>query len=78
MPGYEDGQPDGPEPQPWQQQPMPPQQDVWPHGYVEPSKRTLLDPDGERKRKHWHRLLADNVAPHDLWWVRLMRFLKGR
>lgn len=75
---WDDGQPDGPAPQPWKKQPQPPQVDVQPHGYFEPSKYSLIDGDSVRRRKHWHTLLADNVAPHELWWKRLMRFLKAR
>jgi hypothetical protein len=72
---WDDSQPDGPEPQPWQQQPpagVPKQ----PHGYFEPSLWSLIDFEEARRRKHWQRLLADNVTAHDVWWKRLMDFLK--
>ncbi len=76
---WDDSQPDGPEPEPWKKQPQPPRQDVTPsgqpHGYFEPSKYSLLDSDALRRQKHYHRLLADSMTPHPLWWKRLMAFL---
>lgn len=73
MSPWEDGQPNGPEPEPWQTSKSERPQ---PHGYFEPSKWSLLSGTTKAEREHWHRLLADNVASHDLWWARLMRFLK--
>ncbi len=77
---WDDSQPDGPEPQPWKKQPLPPKQDLnpngSPHGYYEPSKDSLLKSSALLRQKHWHMLLADSVAPHEVWWKRLMAFLK--
>jgi len=72
MPGYQDSQPDGPEPQPWQQ----PQ---FGHGFYEPSKDELLrKAPGEysAERQHFHRLMADNYSSNKVWWERLMQWLK--
>jgi len=75
MDGYQDGQPDGAEPDDWQKRPL----DVGPkpHGFFEPSKNNLLDRDYVRRSRSWRRLLDDPSVSNDVWWARLMRFLNG-
>lgn len=48
-----------------------------PHGYREPSAREVLaNQSYTAVRRRWHRLLAESVSPHPVWWSRLMLFLR--
>ena len=73
---YQDSQSNGPEDDTWKTKA--PAATRQPHGYFEPSKWSLLSSYEARRQQHWHRLMADNVATHRVWWQRLMRFLKGQ
>lgn len=72
--GYEDSQPDGPEPEPWISNPVTPR----PHGFVEPSKWELLGGTYRARERQWKHLLADMEPSNTVWWGRLMRFMSRR
>lgn len=73
--GYQDSQPDGPEPEPWM---FPKEAPLAPHGFFEPSKWELLGGTYRARERQWKHLLADMDSSDKIWWGRLMRFLARR